>query len=413
MSTTLQGEKTLEQNLLSSQNIIPNHYQELLENLRKFDSKTDLYKSAFFSKYSKTLDLILNHIWQNKEANLKPKLKDFLRLTHWNIERGKFLSAIVKLFKEHEILQYSDIISLNEVDLGMNRSSNLNVAFELGQKLGMHVYYVAEYIELTKGIGQELNILGENKESLHGNAIISRYPIRSVYQVRLPSCFDTYQFSEKRYGERVALIAEIDLGVKILWLVSTHLEVRYTPLCRAKQLKAVLQALETLPINDSPIVIAGDLNVGTFKRGNFFHSLTGFLRLAFNTPENLGYELTHPQAFEPLFAYAKEKGFSFEKYNDELATCATTITGVDEAKKIPKWLQTLIDKRLAPYNNNLAFRLDYFFAKGINALQKGQVTDSLTKIESINPTTIKNLLSNNEQISDHDPIVCDFSFGLA
>ncbi|MBI4851099.1 MAG: endonuclease/exonuclease/phosphatase family protein [Acidobacteria bacterium] len=409
MTIAFQDQKTSKKDLPSLQTTIPDNYQELLENLRKFNTKKELYQSDFFANYSKQLDLILNHIWQQKQANTKPKLTNFLRITHWNIERGKNFDAIVKLFNCDPILQYSDIISLNEVDLGMNRTKNSNIAFELGQKLGMNVYYIAEYIELTKGIGAELNIVGENKESLHGNAILSHYPILSIHQVRLPNCFDTYKFSEKRYGERVALIAEIDLGKKVIWLVNTHLEVRYTPLCRAKQFEAILQTLDKLPVKNSPVIIAGDLNVGTFKRGNFFYSLTGFLRLAFNTPKKLAYQLCHPQAYEPLFAIARKKGFDFKSYNDELPTCTTTITGVDEAKKVPHWLQSRIDKRLAPYNNNLAFRLDYFLARNINALEINQTIDQSTKVQSLNPITISKLRENEQPISDHDPIVCDFA----
>jgi hypothetical protein len=74
---------------------------------------------------------------------------------------------------------------------------------------------------------------------------------------------------------------------------------------------------------------------------------------------------------------------------------------------MPNWLQSRIDRRLAPYNNHLEFRLDYFFARQINALQTGQITNQSTK--SINPITIANLLENSQQISDHDPILCDFA----
>lgn len=406
MISTFQSHEVNNKDILNPQTIIPINYQELLANLREFNTKQELYQSAFFTQHSQQLNTILNHIWQQTNTNAKPRLTEFLRLAHWNIERGKCFNGIVKLFTHDPILQWTDIISLNEVDLGMNRTQNRNVAFELGEKLGMHVYYVAEYLELTKGVGAELTLIGENQESLHGNAILSRYPILSIHTVRLPSCFDTYQFSEKRYGERVALIAEVDLGKKIVWLVNTHLEVRYTPACRAKQFETILQTLDKLPLKNNPVIIAGDLNVGTFKRGNLFYSLMGFLRLVFNTPKSLAYQLRHPENYEPLFISAKEKGFSFESYNDSLPTCATTISGVDEAKKIPNWLQSRIDRRLAPYNNHLAFRLDYIFARQINALGSGQVANQSTK--SINPITIANLLENGEQISDHNPIVCDF-----
>lgn len=387
--------------------IIPPNYEKLLANLRLFNTKQDLYKSDFYAQHSKELDAIVNHIWQKPFTNAKPRLENFLRITHWNIERGKHLDTIVELFNSHPILKASDIISLNEVDLGMSRSKNLNIAFELGQRLGMHAAYVAEFIELTKGIGQELAVAGDNQESLHGNAILSRYPIRSVKAVRLPSCFDTYQFSEKRYGERVALIAEIEVKNQVIWLVNTHLEVRYIPLCRAAQFSTILDTLETLPTTNNPIIIAGDLNVGTFKRGSVFYSFTSFLRLAFNNPARVAEQLRHPAKYEPLFSIAKSKGFDYEAYNDDSTTCATSISGVDEAKKVPNWLQKRIDKRLAPYNNRLEFRLDYFFARKIKSLKLGELTDQQTL--STNPITIPGLLKDGEQISDHDPIVCDFA----
>lgn len=386
--------------------IIPTNYKELLNKLRSFDTQEKLYKSSFYAEECDLLDSILNYVWQQTCDNTQLRLNDFLRITHWNIERGKHLDEIVKLFNNHPILKASDIISLNEVDLGMNRTKNLNIAFELGKKLGMHTVYVAEFIELTKGIGQELKLPGENQESLHGNAILSRYPILSTKVVRLPSCFNTFEFSEKRFGERVALIAEIEVKKQKLWLVNTHLEVRYIPLCRAAQFNAILDAL---PDQNNPVVIAGDLNVSTFKRGSAFYSFTGFLRLAFSTPEKIAKQLRHPAKYEPLFSIAKEKGFEYESYNDTAVTCATTISGVDEAKKTPNWLQTLIDKRLAPYKNCLEFRLDYFFARKIKALKSGELIDNKANTTSISPLTISGLLKNGEQVSDHNPIVCDFA----
>ncbi|MBK7993124.1 MAG: hypothetical protein IPK14_06770 [Blastocatellia bacterium] len=73
---------------------------------------------------------------------------------------------------------------------------------------------------------------------------------------------------------------------------------------------------------------------------------------------------------------------------------------------MPKFLQRRIDRRLAPYKNRLEFRLDYIFARGIKALKTNEITSK--QVTSINPTTIPNLLTNGEQISDHAPIICDF-----
>ena len=231
----------------------------------------------------------------------------FLRLAQWNIERGFNVNAIKTIFsnkygyyysykknlgadlqfkKELEDLSKSDIISLNEVDIGMPRTKYKNVVREIADSLNYNYVFATEFIELNPVIYKQKvdpwHFLG-----LHGNVIISRYPIKSARILRLPQYYDWYGteiqnksplesarrvgakgvFSEEiikseiRHGGRNALIAEIELPNKeIITVVSTHLEDRCYPDKRFKQFEYLLSNLRS---SRGPVVLTGDFNTTT------------------------------------------------------------------------------------------------------------------------------------------------------
>jgi hypothetical protein len=55
----------------------------------------------------------------------------------------------------------------------------------------------------------EKRAVGENRESLHGNALLSRYPIDGVHSLALPNGKDKMKGDEKRIGSQSAVIANI------------------------------------------------------------------------------------------------------------------------------------------------------------------------------------------------------------
>jgi endonuclease/exonuclease/phosphatase family metal-dependent hydrolase len=391
----------------------PHNFNDIIEGLKRFKTIAALQKSQFYSRYGEEIDSILNHVWQQPASIASPRVNGFIRAVQWNIERGTHSGAIINLFNYHPVLKFADVIAFNEVDFGMNRTGNRNIAFELGSSLGMHTAFAPEYIELTKGIGEEARMEGNNRESMHGNAILSRYPILSARSIRLPSCFNTYQFSEKRYGDRIALVAELDCNGNKLLMVSTHLEVRDTPLCRARQCYAILDSVAPITQNDlknSHILIAGDLNTGTFKRGHILHTFMAAVRLLRTEPDEIRYALRHPELLEPLFSLAFERGFRLEGFNDDLATCSTPIGSLDEAGYVPSFLSNWLNSRFAVYNNQLDFRLDFFLARGLRPAVEKESNDLSSNVKSLSAHTITGLCCNAERISDHDPIVSDFVF---
>jgi endonuclease/exonuclease/phosphatase family metal-dependent hydrolase len=205
-----------------------------LENLRKYHTVAELNKSEFFAECRGEVERILATPQTYFDQKAAPLLCSFVRIVQWNIEKGRRFDAILEQLKNDDILRWADVILLNEADCGMNRSGNRHVAQCLADALGMNMAFAPAHFELTKGVGEELDLAGENKESLQGNAVLSRYPILECCITPLPNCFEPYEFSEKRYGRRNCIWARLQLGTRSLWAGAVHLEVRNTPQCRAK-----------------------------------------------------------------------------------------------------------------------------------------------------------------------------------
>ncbi len=232
---------------------------------------------------------------------------NYLRIAHWNIERGFNISLIKTIFSDRNTFFYnykknvpdekgfanelntlgnSDIICLNEADIGMPRTNYKNTVSEIASAIKYNYAFATEFIELNPiifntGIDKK-RFLG-----LHGNAVLSRYPIKSAKVLKLPECYKWYEeemqkkspledarrlgaqnvFSEEiahseiRRGGRNALIVDIELPTKeIITVVSTHLEDKCFPDKRFKQFQYLLSNLKFIR---SPVIIAGDFNTTT------------------------------------------------------------------------------------------------------------------------------------------------------
>ncbi|HYE74757.1 MAG TPA: hypothetical protein VEF04_15570, partial [Blastocatellia bacterium] len=90
------------------------------------------------------------------------------------------------------------------------------------------------------------------------------------------------------------------------------------------------------------------------------------------------------------------------------ATCRVPLSILEDKSRLPALLAEMIERRLAPYNNQLDFRLDWILGRNVRPLNDGDVIDSASGISSLAPQTIKGLSNwQGNQISDHDPITAD------
>ena len=218
--------------------------------------------------------------------------------------RTKKVSAeeIEKIRAQLKFLQTADVVVLNEVDWGLKRSGYRCVVCELGTALNMNWAWGVEFVEVDPmllGIEKfkevqdpqerakmvaAIAVDQQKLHALHGNAVLSRYPIREVQLVPFEhSAYDWYHgeqnisTSEKgkraaailvgeklgreiRRGGRTNLIVDLDvpdLPERTLRVVAAHLENRADPKDRCLQMEELLAKLRD---TRGPVVIAGDMN---------------------------------------------------------------------------------------------------------------------------------------------------------
>jgi hypothetical protein len=162
------------------------HYARLAE-LR---STIELEQSPLYRRIEPHVREVLCSIETGSWAHVAAPAKDRYRVLAWNIERGARLEGQLQAFREHPYLRDCDVLLLSEVDVGMARSGNRHVARELACQLGMHYAFVPCYLSLVKGSGLERKVQGDNDLGLHGNAILSRYPICRPRILRLRNGID-------------------------------------------------------------------------------------------------------------------------------------------------------------------------------------------------------------------------------
>jgi len=261
------------------------------------------------------------------------RLGPTLRVAFWNIERGLELDD-VQLFvsdKDHfmakvgeereqarqsgkrirkvdlrktlqdvEILNAADIWILNEVDWGVKRTQYREVVRELAHTLNMNWAYGVEFLEIDpKQLGTDRFDDGESEQArqqlleefkvdkdriraLHGNAVLSRYPIQSARLIPFTVGYDWFKESkirplekgkrkaavligedlsrEVRRGQRNALYVDLDVPGAVgdrITVISTHLENRAKPKVRRQQMEQLLKQIHDI---HRTVIIAGDLN---------------------------------------------------------------------------------------------------------------------------------------------------------
>jgi endonuclease/exonuclease/phosphatase family metal-dependent hydrolase len=256
-----------------------------------------------------------------------------LRVAFWNIERGleldyiqlfltdknAFMAKVAeerkkakdsgkrirdvdldKIPEDIEALKAADVWILNEVDWGVKRTQYREIIRELGETLNMNWAYGVEFLEIdSKQLGtdtfddredeadrqrllEEFKVDKDRVRALHGNAVLSRYPIRDARLVPFTVGYDWFKenkirplekakrkaavlvgedlLREVRRGQRTTLFVDLDIpeapGQRIT-IASTHLENRAKPKIRRQQMEELFKEIHDIPY---PVIVAGDLN---------------------------------------------------------------------------------------------------------------------------------------------------------
>lgn len=381
---------------------------DLTTHLKSFATLRSLRRSSWFAANQERIARLLDNPFVDNLGTARASTRSWIRCVSWNIEKGKKLDLLLRAVSSDRGFATADIVFLQEADLGMSRSGNRFVAREIASVLGMNCAFAPCYIELGKGVGDDLEVSGENTFSLQGNAILSRFPLTSAHIIRLPQCFEPFEFAEKRYGSRNGLLCELQVNSKTLVAISTHLEVRNTPHCRARQMKVLMNAL--LKESDAPVLIAGDFNSNTFPRGNTLRTIGAFLRLSALTPEEVLRSTLHPQTREPLFTLLNENGFRWNDLNDAQPTAFTSLRSLEDLRFLPSLLHRRVLRLLRSFERGMPLRLDWFVGRNLRCAAPSTSSDATaTGFIPLPPATIDCFEEGTpaEAISDHRPILVD------
>lgn len=264
---------------------------------------------------------------------IHPDIGSSIRISSWNVEKSIHIRDVAEvldseskfrermlpdILKDEEIrdeairqradLAASDILILQEMDIGHYRSGYIFAAQYLARKLGMNFLYAPQQLELEP-LQAEANgaAAPSNYKGVFGTAILSRYPIKRVQVFPLEEqpydwYYDELQAtdfveSSRRFGAKTLFnvhtkrelkvggrgFTRVDLHVpnvphETITVVNVHLEIKTTPAQRKRQLEEILHNIRDI---ENPLILAGDFNSASRDV-----SATSFLRMSTRTTTN-------------------------------------------------------------------------------------------------------------------------------
>ena len=301
------------------------------------------------------------------------------RFVAWNVERGTQFDGQVEALTTHPILAQADVLLLTETDSGMVRSGNRNVAQDLARALGMCYAFVPCYLNLTNGSGIEQDLTGSNDLGLHGNALLSRYPLANVRPIFLENGVDIMASREKRIGRQAAVAADIQFPGATVTAVSVHLDAQSTQRHRYLQLREVLQSIGAAP----SVVIGGDWNTSTYNSSRALHAILGFwLRVLMGVDNVIRNHYLHPyRRFEKdLFRLLEHSGYDYASCNRLGEYTVSYDVGDLRATKalrdwVPAWCFHFIRWALRNHGGRCPVKLDWFATRGVRCHNAAVIHD--------------------------------------
>jgi len=281
------------------------------------------------------------------EVSVYPTLGPSIRVSTWNVEKSvrvyeaakaltsestfkKMLRpeyakeplASVEAIRQRTTLAASDVLLLQEMDIGHCRSGYLFAAQHLARKLKMNFVYAPQQLEIDPvHLGLDhirfangdtdakacRALLGKSTEykGVFGVAVLSRYPIKNVQLFQLKEQpYDWYEgeikkpdFLERgrRKGANALFkfqpIREVKVGgraftrvdlhvpglpLETLSIINIHLEIKASARARQRQVAEILSYIKDIK---NPVVMAGDFNsapndVSSTSLGRFARNTT-------------------------------------------------------------------------------------------------------------------------------------------
>jgi endonuclease/exonuclease/phosphatase family metal-dependent hydrolase len=377
-------------------------FRSFLGELARFESTRDLEQSSVYRLVKPEIEAVLANVWHEDLAPAVSATAETIRAVAWNIERGMRLDGIVRSLVGHPELARADILLLSELDWGMARTGNHFVAREIATAVEMNYAFAPCYVALTKGAGIEKNAGGENEKSLHGNALLSRHPMRHVHSLALPNGKDKMKGSEKRIGSQRAVIADIEHPSGTFRAVSLHLDAHSSQRHRFLQMRQILDHLENLEPR-MPVLIGGDWNTTTHNASRALYSILGYCRrVLMGVRHVVANHYPYPDRWfeRSLFSELERRGYKYRDFN-KAGECTLHYNVQDLAANlnmgewVPQWCFWFINWALQRTGGSCSMKLDWFAGKGLRPLGPA--------------IAVPGLNAGGKPVSDHDPIVLNLS----
>lgn len=389
-------------------NLLDHHLQAHLPDLCSANSTAALYRLPAYRELKSEIDAMLGFVLSGDPPSPQKPALSHIRVTAWNIERGIELGGITETIRQHPAIGSSDLLLLTELDYGMARSRNAKVPVDMAEALGFGFAFAPSYLNLEKGSGLEVSVEGSNEFGLHGNAILSRFPLREAHSIVLPNGKDKMKGKEKRLGCQRAVVALVDHPFGKFRAVSVHLDAHSTQKHRMAQMRLVLDDLDRFHPH-LPALIGGDWNTSTYNSRNALFSILGYVRrVLMGVRRVIRKHYPHPDRWfeRRLFGELERRGYRYRDFN-EPGVCTLHYDVADLAANgrmadwIPNWCFWFINWALAKNEGRCSFKLDWFAGRGIEPLA------------GFPPRVVTDVNTPDRCLSDHDPIVLDFRLAPA
>lgn len=219
-------------------------------------------QAAEFNDFQKQLSL--DKVYVKNEPQRLDGIEDYnkLKILTWNIERGANPDALATYIRQVE----PDVVCLQEVDWGNQRTKNVDVLDRIARSTSMLGFFGVEFFEIeTPQRPKELAGGG-----VQGNAILTRFSPKRYFRIDLPVAFDWVNppeskkeiaRREKRVGARFALCVEFDYFGRPIIICSTHFEDKDGGVeGRFEQFKSLAESIRRITSESAMSIIAGDFN---------------------------------------------------------------------------------------------------------------------------------------------------------
>ena len=230
-------------------------------------------------------------IVQNRKARAIGRT---VKVVVFNAQGGGNLEGIVRCLQQPP-LAGADIVLLCEADWRNRRAMGREFAAEVAEALNLSLAFVPQFGERVK-TGSPI--------AFTGNAILCSQPLEDISAVSIPNRF-THRRLARMVGAPAGMVARARFGAKTINIGAVHLNSRWNPEGRARQMSEYLAKLP-----EGPAIIGGDLNTTTLELPNRKSLVMAPLKLALEP-----WRLSDPRRWERLFTHLEKVGFNVDGAN--------------------------------------------------------------------------------------------------